>query len=65
MKSKKSSGTRKYGRNLDKCKRYSMAKKHEKSHLKRIEKHILAYSDESPMVKNALKKYRSLLNQER
>ena len=38
---------------------YRMLHKHERSHIRRIEKHIKVYKDNSPMVKKALEKYRA------
>lgn len=52
---------RKFGRNKLKCARYSKEKRHEKSHIRRIQKHMLIYKDDSSMVKEALEKYRKLL----
>jgi len=57
----KSGGARKIGRNMEKCKRYRMAGKHELGHIFRIKKHQKTYKDNSPMVINALGKYQELL----
>ena len=40
---------------------YRMLHKHERSHIRRIEKHIKIYKDNSPMVKKALEKYRGMI----
>ena len=38
---------------------YRMLHKHERSHIRRIEKHMKKYKDNSPMVKEALKRYQA------
>ena len=38
---------------------YRMLHRHERSHIRRIEKHMKKYKDNSPMVKSALEKYRA------
>ena len=38
---------------------YRMLHRHERSHIRRIEKHIRIHKDNSPMVKQALEKYRA------
>ena len=48
---------RKFGRNLKKCARYKLEKRHEKSHRRRILKHIKKYKDDSTFVKEALARY--------
>jgi len=58
---KKSGGARKHGRDKDKGAKYRALKKHEKSHVKRIEKHVKIYKDNSSMPRIALKKYRDLI----
>jgi len=58
---KKSGGARKYGRCKDKCAMYRMLHKHERSHVRRIEKHIKKYKDKSKMAINALAKYREAM----
>ena len=40
---------------------YRFLKKHERSHIDRILKHMKVYKDNSPMAKNALEKYQSLV----
>jgi hypothetical protein len=55
---KKSGGERKYGRNKIKCGIYRMLHKKERSHVRRIEKHMKRYKDNSPMVVEALDRYR-------
>ena len=57
-KAKGSKKGRKYGRNLKKCARYKLEGKHEKSHLRRILKHMKKYKDSSPFVLEALSRYR-------
>lgn len=57
---KKSGGARKHGRGKDKGAKYRALKKHEKSHIKRIEKHMKTYKDTSPMPRIALEKYQNL-----
>ena len=52
-----------HGRNKKKCDMYRMLRKHERSHVERIEKHMEKYRDNSPMATNALKKYRELITQ--
>ena len=62
MKSRKSkSGVKKYGRNKTKCETYLRLKRREKSHIRRIERHMKTYKDNSPSVKVALAKYRKAL----
>lgn len=57
----KKGGAKKFGRNSAKCKRYVMANRRARSHIRRITKHRETYKDNSPMVVEALKKYRQLL----
>ena len=38
---------------------YRMLHKYERSHIRRIEKHMKRYKDNSPMVQKALEKYRA------
>jgi len=45
--SKKSSGTRKHGRNKDKCAKYKAAQKREKSHVARIRAHIADHPNDA------------------
>lgn len=58
---KKSGGARKHGRNTAKGDKYRTLKKKEKSHLRRIKRHMEKYKDASSMVKKALEKYEELL----
>ena len=58
---RRKNGTKKYGRNKAKCEKYRRQKRHERSHVKRILRHIKKYKDSSPMAKNALEKYQKLL----
>ena len=58
---KKKGGERKYGRALAKCKLYRMLRKHERSHVRRLERHIRRYKDTSPMAQEALERYRALI----
>ena len=46
------------GRDTKKCAMYRMLRKRERSHVKRIEKHMRIHKDKSKMVTNALNKYR-------
>lgn len=55
---KKSGGDRKHGRNKIKCGVYRMLRKKERSHVRRIERHMRIYKDDSPMVVEALDRYR-------
>ena len=48
------------GRNKVKCERYRRLHKREKSHIRRIERHVAKYKDHSPVVREALKKYKDL-----
>lgn len=59
---KKSGGARKIGRNIAKGTKYRTLKKYERSHVRRIEKHIKKYKDTSPMPRLALEKYEALLH---
>lgn len=52
---------RKFGRNKIKCAAYKAARKHEKSHIRRIERHIVKYKDESDGAANALVRYKEAL----
>jgi len=62
MKSRKSkSGTKKHGRGKTKGETYSRLKKREKSHIRRIERHMKKYSDNSLTAKIALERYRKAL----
>ena len=62
MKSQKSkSGSKKHGRGKKKCETYLRLRKREKSHIRRIERHMKKYKDSSPVVKVALAKYRKAL----
>lgn len=58
---KRRSGDKKHGRNLRKCEFYRLKQKHEKSHIRRIKKHIRKYGDNSPCVMEALERYEKLL----
>lgn len=58
---KKSGGDRKHGRNKIKCGVYRMLHKRERSHVRRIERHMERYKDNSPMVTKALERYRQLI----
>lgn len=40
---------------------YRFLKKHERSHVERILKHMKVHKDNSPMATNALEKYQSLI----
>jgi hypothetical protein len=54
-------GVRKYGRNQAKCALYRSMKKREKSHIRRIEKHLKTHSNDRKS-KKALKTYKKLLS---
>jgi len=58
---KKKGGDRKHGRAKIKCGVYTMLRKHERSHVRRLEKHIRLYKDTSPMAQEALERYRALI----
>lgn len=58
---RKKGGARKYGRCKDKCAVYRMLRKRERSHIRRIEKHMKKYKDKSKMAINALAKYREAI----
>lgn len=58
---KKSGGARKHGRDKAKGDKYRTMKKREKSHIRRIEKHMKTYKDNSSMVLKALKKYQEMV----
>lgn len=58
---KKKGGEHKYGRALAKCGVYRMLRKHERSHVRRLERHIERYKDTSPMAQEALERYRALI----
>jgi len=58
---KKKGGERKYGRALVKCGVYRMLRKRERSHVRRLERHIRVYKDTSPMAQEALERYRALI----
>jgi hypothetical protein len=53
------------GRNKQKCDMYRTLRKHERSHVQRIEKHIKKYKDKSKMAINALVKYREAIKTRR
>lgn len=57
----KKGGERKYGRAQAKCAVYRMLRKHERSHVRRLERHIRLYKDSSPMAQGALERYRALI----
>jgi len=40
---------------------YRMLRKHERSHVRRLERHIKLYKDTSPMAHEALERYRALI----
>ena len=54
MSKAKSGGSSKYGRNADKCKRYALEQRLEKSHIARIRKHIGKHPKDGP-ARDALK----------
>lgn len=54
------SGTRKYGRNQMKCQIYRSQKKREKSHIRRINKHI-KHNPKDRQATKALARYEQLL----
>jgi len=43
---KKSGGTKKHGRNAEKCKKYKAAQKREKSHINKIRKHLRGHPED-------------------
>jgi len=51
----------KIGRSKTKCEFYRKFHKHEKAHIRRIERHISKYRDTSEMVQCALAKYYALI----
>lgn len=53
------------GRNKNKCSMYRMLRKHERSHVERIERHMKKYKDKSKMAINALAKYRAAIKGEK
>lgn len=59
---RKRGGARKIGRSKAKCGIYRTLCKRERSHIRRIEKHMKRYKDNSSTAKNALQKYRDLTN---
>lgn len=62
MKSQKiKGGSKKHGRGKKKCETYLRLNKREKSHIRRIERHMKKYKDDSLMAKRALEKYRKAL----
>jgi len=62
---RKKGGERKCGRNKNKCAVYRMLHKRERSHVRRIEKHMKKYKDKSKMAVNALAKYRAAIKGEK
>ena len=50
-----------HGRNKHKCAMYRTLRKHERSHVRRIEKHIKKYKDKSRMAIQALNRYREAI----
>ena len=54
-----------HGRNASKCAMYRTLRKCERSHVRRIEKHIKKYKDKSKMAINALAKYREAIKTRR
>ena len=61
MPAKKSGGTRKHGRNKEKCKMYLMLKRHTNSHIKRIEKHLEVHGRNDKQAIEALRLYKRQL----
>jgi len=49
------------GRNKNKCAMYRTLRRHERSHVRRIEKHMEKYKDKSKMAIQALNKYREAI----
>jgi len=62
---KKKSGTRKYGRNKEKCEKYKILRKREKSHVKRIKKHLKKYDfrKKDVQARRALDRWKDKLKQ--
>ena len=52
---------RAHGRNKIKCAIYKAARRHEKSHIRRIERHIVKYKDGSECAASALARYKEAL----
>jgi len=52
---------RKYGRNLKKCARYRLECRHEKSHVRRIRRHLAKYGAGDLIANEALGRYLALL----
>lgn len=52
---------RKFGRNELKCKRYRLERRHEKSHIRRIRRHIERYCDHTHSTLEALNRYIKML----
>jgi hypothetical protein len=52
---------RKYGRNLKKCARYTLEHRHEKSHVRRIRRHLSRYGGSDSIAQEALVRYLALL----
>ena len=51
----------KHGRAVSKCKMYTLLRRHERSHLRRLAKHQEVHKDFSPMVLNAIERYQRAL----
>ena len=57
---KKGKKNRKHGRNKKKCEAYKKLQKHEKSHIKRLTKHLSIHRNDS-QAKKALRRFQNLL----
>lgn len=57
---KKGKKNRKYGRNERKCEAYRKAQKHEKSHVKRLTRHLVKFPQDEKAVE-ALRRYECVL----
>jgi|WetSurMetagenome_2_1015567.scaffolds.fasta_scaffold1590818_1 hypothetical protein len=51
-----------WGRNKAKCVKYSLQHRHEKSHIRRIRRHIAVYKDSSDAARAALARYEEALH---
>jgi len=60
-KAKGSKKGRKYGRNLKKCARYQLEHRKEKSHVRRIRRHLSKYGEGDLIARGALEHYLALL----
>ena len=56
---KKKSGTRKYGRNKDKCGAYLRERKHVKSHIKRLRRHVSRHDGDNQAIE-ALRRFKGI-----